>query len=112
MAEVMIFPSYGKGYGAAGASYQRRALRGMIAKSGSPREDIDLNNQTLRERSRMLYMAGCTDRKQCDQDAADECNRIGAENESQDRPRTAASEQGGGRNLGKKRESRIFYLGR
>jgi lambda family phage portal protein len=57
MAEVMIFPSYGKGYGAAGASYQRRALRGMIAKSGSPREDIDLNNQTLRERSRMLYMA-------------------------------------------------------
>ncbi len=57
MAEVMIFPSSGKGYGAAGASYQRRALRGMTAKSGSPREDIDLNNQTLRERSRMLYMA-------------------------------------------------------
>lgn len=57
MAEVMIFPSCGKGYGAAGASYQRRTLRGMIAKSGSPREDIDLNNQTLRERSRMLYMA-------------------------------------------------------
>lgn len=57
MAEMMLFPSSGKGYGAAGASYQRRALRGMIAESGSPREDIDLNNQTLRERSRMLYMA-------------------------------------------------------
>lgn len=57
MARMMAFPSSGKGYGAAGASYQRRALRGMVAESGSPREDIDLNNQTLRERARMLYMA-------------------------------------------------------
>lgn len=57
MGKMMVFPSSGKGYGAAGASYQRRALRGMVAESGSPREDIDLNNQTLRERARMLYMA-------------------------------------------------------
>ena len=57
MSRIAVFPSSGKGYGAAGASYQRRALRGMIAESGSPQEDIDLNNQTLRERSRMLYMA-------------------------------------------------------
>lgn len=57
MGRMMVFPSSGKGYGAAGASYQRRALRGMVAESGSPQEDIDLNNQTLRERSRMLYMA-------------------------------------------------------
>lgn len=57
MGGTTIFPSSGKGYGAAGASYQRRALRGMVAESGSPREDIDLNNQTLRERARMLYMA-------------------------------------------------------
>lgn len=57
MGSTRMFPSSGKGYGAAGASYQRRSLRGMIAESGSPREDIDLNNQTLRERARMLYMA-------------------------------------------------------
>jgi len=57
MGRMMVFPSSGKGYGAAGASYQRRALRGMVAESGSPQEDIDLNNQTLRERARMLYMA-------------------------------------------------------
>ncbi len=57
MGNMMVFPASGKGYGAAGASYQRRALRGMVAESGSPREDIDLNNQTLRERARMLYMA-------------------------------------------------------
>lgn len=57
MGSTIMFPSSGKGYGAAGASYQRRSLRGMIAESGSPREDIDLNNQTLRERARMLYMA-------------------------------------------------------
>lgn len=57
MEKNVVFPSSGKGYGAAGASYQRRALRGMVAESGSPREDIDLNNQTLRERARMLYMA-------------------------------------------------------
>lgn len=57
MSGLVIFPGSGKGYGEAGASYRRRALRGFNAKSGSTREDIDLNNQILRERARMLYMA-------------------------------------------------------
>lgn len=46
-----------KGYSEAGASHVRRALKGFTAQSGSPREDIDSNNNTLRQRSRMLYMA-------------------------------------------------------
>lgn len=46
-----------KGYSHAGASYTRKALKGFIASSGSPAEDIDSNNYTLRQRSRMLYMA-------------------------------------------------------
>lgn len=57
MEKIINFPVTGKGYGAAGASYRRRTLRGFLAESGSPREDIDFNNQTLRERARMLYMA-------------------------------------------------------
>lgn len=46
-----------KGYGDAGASTQRRGMRGFIAESGSPGRDIDDNNLTLRQRSRMLYMS-------------------------------------------------------
>ena len=46
-----------KGYGDAGASYAKKALKGFIAASGSPREDIDAHNDTLRQRARMLYMA-------------------------------------------------------
>ncbi len=46
-----------KGYGDAGASYVKKALKGFIAASGSPREDIDAHNYTLRQRARMLYMA-------------------------------------------------------
>ena len=46
-----------KGYSEAGASFLRRALKGFIPNSSSPSEDIDRNNRTLRERSRMLYMA-------------------------------------------------------
>lgn len=45
------------GYGDAGASYKRRALKGFTARSSSPKEDIDFNNQTLRQRSRMLAMS-------------------------------------------------------
>lgn len=48
---------YVKGYSEAGASTTRRALRGFNAISGSPTEDIDRNNGTLRQRSRMLYMS-------------------------------------------------------
>ena len=46
-----------KGYGDAGASYTKKALKGFLASSGSPHEDIDANNRTLRQRARMLYMA-------------------------------------------------------
>lgn len=46
-----------KGYGDAGASATKRAMKGFKAQSGSPREDIDYNNFTLRQRARMLYMA-------------------------------------------------------
>lgn len=46
-----------KGYGDAGASWQKKATKGFRAMSGSPKEDIDAHNGTLRQRSRMLYMA-------------------------------------------------------
>ena len=46
-----------KGYGDAGASYRKRALKGFKASSGSAQEDIDFNNYTMRQRARMLYMA-------------------------------------------------------
>lgn len=44
------------GYSEAGASLVRRALKGFTPQSGSPNDDIDRNNKTLRQRSRMLYM--------------------------------------------------------
>lgn len=46
-----------KGYGEAGASWHKKATKGFNAPSGSPREDIDAHNYTLRQRTRMLYMA-------------------------------------------------------
>ena len=46
-----------KGYGEAGASWRKKALKGFNAQSGSPHEDIDFHNYTLRQRARMLYMA-------------------------------------------------------
>lgn len=46
-----------KGYSEAGASTKRRALRGFVPSSSSPNEDINYNSATLRQRSRMLYMA-------------------------------------------------------
>ena len=45
------------GYSDAGASLTRRALKKFNARSGSPNEDINWNNLTLRQRSRMLYMS-------------------------------------------------------
>lgn len=44
------------GYGEEGASWYKRALKAFFAISGSPISDIDAHNQTLRERSRILYM--------------------------------------------------------
>lgn len=46
-----------KGYSDAGASWHKRSTKGFRANSGSPAEDINDNNYTLRQRSRMLYMA-------------------------------------------------------
>ena len=46
-----------KGYGEAGASWRKKSVKGFNAPSGSPHEDIDFNNYTLRQRARMLYMA-------------------------------------------------------
>lgn len=46
-----------KGYSEAGASMTRRAMKGFVPASGSPREDIDWNNSTLRQRGRMLVMS-------------------------------------------------------
>ena len=43
-----------KGYGEAGASWHKKAVKGFNAKSGSPHEDIDFNNYTMRQRARML----------------------------------------------------------
>ena len=45
------------GYGDAGASWKKRALKSFLASSISAHEDIDWNNYTMRQRSRMLYMA-------------------------------------------------------
>ncbi len=45
-----------KGYASSGASTTKRALKGFREMSGSPREDIDLNNYTLRQRGRLMYM--------------------------------------------------------
>lgn len=45
------------GYGDAGASYTKKALKGFRADSVSPAYDINEANATLRQRSRMLYMA-------------------------------------------------------
>lgn len=46
-----------KGYSEGGASYTKKALKGMNPNSGAPHEDIDENNYTLRQRSRMLAMS-------------------------------------------------------
>lgn len=44
-----------KGYSHGGASYTKKALKGFNVSSGHPSEDIDANNYTLRQRSRVLY---------------------------------------------------------
>lgn len=52
------FKRINKGYSEAGASYTRKAFKGFTVKSGSPNEDINYNNMTLRQRSRILSMSG------------------------------------------------------
>lgn len=55
-SQVNIADIFNKGYSEAGASYVRRALKEMYPNSGSAASDINDNNYTLRQRSRMLYM--------------------------------------------------------
>lgn len=55
-AKPAVQPS-NKGYGEAGASWKKKSVKGFNAPSGSPNEDIDQHNFTLRQRARMLYMA-------------------------------------------------------
>lgn len=50
-------PALNKGYSYAGASATKKALKGFVVESGAPSEDINSNNYTLRQRSRMLYMS-------------------------------------------------------
>lgn len=50
-------PVMNKGYSHAGASYTKKAFKGFNVESGSPAEDINANNYTLRQRCRMLYMS-------------------------------------------------------
>ena len=54
---VAVRPVQNKGYSHAGASYTKQNFKGFVVESGSPAEDIDANNYTLRQRSRMLYMS-------------------------------------------------------
>ena len=45
------------GYSEAGASRNRRSMKGFTAKSSSPNEDINWNSMLLRQRGRMLFMS-------------------------------------------------------
>ena len=56
-ARVVNRPVLNKGYSYAGASHTKRNFKGFVVESGSPAEDINANNYTLRQRSRMLYMS-------------------------------------------------------
>lgn len=47
-----------KGFSETGASYTRKTFKGFTSTSGSPNEDINYNNHTLRQRSRVLSMSG------------------------------------------------------
>lgn len=48
-------PVLNKGYSHGGASYTKKSMKGFRVESGSPAEDINANNYTLRQRSRILY---------------------------------------------------------
>jgi lambda family phage portal protein len=52
----LIYYGSKTGYGTAGASTTRRATKGMTARSSSPHQDIDMNQFTLRQRGRLMYM--------------------------------------------------------
>ena len=45
------------GYDESGASRNKNSMKGWLASSKTPQEDIDRNLPTLRQRSRSLYMS-------------------------------------------------------
>lgn len=55
-ARARVVRVVNKGYSEGGASHTKKSLKGMRPNSGSAHEDIDENNYTLRQRSRMLAM--------------------------------------------------------
>lgn len=46
-----------RGYSESGASFTRQVFKNFKVSSGSPIEDIDFNNYTLRQRSRILFQS-------------------------------------------------------
>lgn len=55
-AQLEVVKAMNYGYSNNGASKSKNSLKGWIARSGSPQQDIDLNLETLRQRSRDAYM--------------------------------------------------------
>ena len=53
----MIRSFQNSGYDESGASRNKNSMRGWLANSKTPQEDIDKNIPTLRQRSRSLYMS-------------------------------------------------------
>lgn len=51
-----VFKVLNYGYSAGGASKNKNSMKGWLAESGSPAQDIDMNLDTLRQRSRDAYM--------------------------------------------------------
>lgn len=54
--QLQVLHALNYGYSAGGASYKKNSMKGWIAESGSPAQDIDMNLDTLRQRSRDAYM--------------------------------------------------------
>lgn len=50
-------PVVNSGYSHSGASWTKKNLKGFTVRSGSTAEDIDANNYTLRQRSRILFQS-------------------------------------------------------
>ena len=56
MEDTIVTASDGSGYGKHGASGQKRSMLGWMTALSSPVDDIERNIESLRERSRDLYM--------------------------------------------------------
>lgn len=66
---------FNTGYSESGASTRKKSLKGWRASSSSPQADIDMNLDTLRQRSRDLFMGGALGRSAI---ATSRTNVIGA----------------------------------